>query len=188
MSLSDGAEQTRKFDRVVILRIIPFSPERKIQDERAVKTMFRASGQIPTTNAEPLESSNISSLPRTGWLNEFVGPVEALIAQRGTSQNERNSLILDLFAKQFLRPDESHEPGSKVYYLQLVFDPVDQSVSPPLSWKLNRRQVHQIDAAWDHLEHLPTDNNSPLHVLDGYFQTVPGAKTLGPISQRQIKP
>src|SRR5262249_24965027 len=99
MELSEG--QSAVFDRVLILRILPFAPDGTIEHQQIVKSVSHLSGQMPSHEKPEHETAEVAAPGRSGWLNEFFGPVQTLVALRGTSQNERNSLVLDLFSKHY---------------------------------------------------------------------------------------
>jgi hypothetical protein len=173
-------ERQRKFDRILILRIMPF----------------------PAGAARPAEQGR-------GWLYSTIGPIQALMNVRTSSQQERNDLAARLFeqalthvrtsseqerrnlaVRMFSKAIEhaQHDPSPEKkeelalllfnevasYYqvpvdvAKFTFAPTDQS-QPPLSWMLNERQQMEINEAWQWLVSDAT-SESPLRTLDRLFR------------------
>jgi hypothetical protein len=111
---------------VLILRIVPFPP-----------------------------SDNKQEFLQLGWLYAFIGPLEALVNVRDASQISRNMFDLGLLKKAF-----GNSPGPQnisnndgklpVEIVECQFSTAGkQPESPPVSWKLSRRQQRAIQEGWN---------------------------------------
>lgn len=173
-------DRQRKFDRILILRIVPF----------------------PAAAVKPAEQGR-------GWLYSTLGPLQALMNVRTSSQQERNDLAVQLFrqalrhvrtssererqdlavrmfskAIQHAQRDPTPEKKEELalllfnevasYYevpvdvAKFTFVPTDHS-SPPLSWMLTDRQKREICDSWQWLVSSPSADN-PLKALDSLFR------------------
>jgi len=173
-------ERVKKFDQILIIRIMPF----------------------------PASAANEADQGK-GWLYSTLGPIETLMNVRTSSQQERNDLAIQLFRQALLQVRTSSEaerqelavqlfnraiehatkdasPQKREELALLLFNqvashyqvPVDAAKftfeapdgsEPPLSWMLTDAQKREIDKAWDSLISDRSAQN-PLRTLDRYFQ------------------
>jgi len=173
-------ERVKKFDQILIIRIMPFPPSAANEADQG-----------------------------KGWLYSTLGPIETLMNVRTSSQQERNDLAIQLFRQALLQVRTNSEaerqelavqlfnraiehatkdtsPQKREELALLLFNqvashyqvPVDvarftfeapDGSEPPLSWMLTDAQKREIDKAWDSLISNRSAQN-PLRTLDRYFQ------------------
>jgi hypothetical protein len=141
-----------RFDRVVILRIMPFPPPEKEQER----------------------------FPQFGWLYNFLGPLQAIMNVRTASQVARNNFDVELMRKTLPamadRADDEDEPKLEVFVVPVQI-PRSKS-QPPLSWKLSQQQQLNVVEAWNTWRDAANtagkdDPDNPLLKLDEWFTPRP---------------
>jgi hypothetical protein len=173
-------ERQRKFDQILIIRIVPF----------------------------PVAAGSAAEQGR-GWLYSTIGPIETLMNVRASSQQERNDLAVQLFQQALRRvrgcseqerrdlgvhmftkaiEHAQHDPSPEKkeelalllfnevasYYqvpvdvAKFTFEPTNKSEAP-LCWMLTDPQKMEINEAWQWLISNPSPN-SPLRTLDHLFR------------------
>lgn len=138
-----GDVRQRPFDRIVIIRILPFP-----------------AGDEP----QPAKSDQ-------GWTYEVLGPIDTMSNVRTASQTERNDFDLDLVASSDNAGVASSDK-IPIVVAAFEFRP-SGDYTTPLSWHLTTSQKNEIRDTWQTLVvNSPkgtTDETSGFGVLDRYF-------------------
>jgi hypothetical protein len=138
-----GDARQRPFDRIVIVRILPFPASDKPQPAKADQ----------------------------GWTYEVLGPIDTMSNVRTASQTERNDFDLDLVVSSE-NAGATSSNKIPILVAPFEFRP-SGDYTTPLSWHLTTSQKKEIRETWQSLvAHSPkgaTDKTSGFEVLDRYF-------------------
>jgi uncharacterized protein YhhL (DUF1145 family) len=154
-----------KFDRIILIRIVPFPPN-------------------------PLEAA----APRTGWLFTTFGPLLALNAVRVASQAERGNMEIENYAERadlvakFAK--SANDRSVEFHAITFRFAPKRKRYDPPLSWKLTQTDRAAIDEAWANLDWDLADQGSdkPPRYLDEIFEQKAARPTAAPAPSESETP
>ena len=117
--------KTRPFDRILVIRITPFS----------------------------VESTPAPAEPNQGWTYDVLGPLDTLQNVRSASQAERNDFDLNLLATA-KAPSTTNDPNQiDIVWTKFMFQPGPGYVTP-FSWHLTTSQKNEIAESWKDLIHV----------------------------------
>jgi hypothetical protein len=127
------SEQSHQIKKVILIQINAFPDDENLQEEKGAP----------------------------GWQMEVIGSLLALLNVRSSTQNEGNTLNIELLTDkykcgykhdepekmlQFLK-DKSCHKGVEIRHIPIKFP--REKINPPLSWQLTQEQKKAIKKAWE---------------------------------------